>query len=991
MKYPPFRVIVLERNYIYFVYMCGNLFIKKIKYILPFLLFIGLKVAAQSYNFTNYNLKDGLPQSQVMAFYQAKDRKLWLGTYGGVSNFDGKNFTSYSKAEGLNSNSVGSIVEDDNGQMYFGTEAGINTLKKGKIASIFKGEGVSSLIKDKRGRIWGLSRERLFRIEDGKLVFYSIANKAVTAINIDRSGSLYAAVYDEGIYKLESKNWTLSQSLPPELERFPIRKILFDRQIANKMYLLTQRGGIYILAAGKISRFFKDKRINDYYAIAQDNRNQMWIGTEKGAYMMTKNGSVISFNGDNGLSDNQVDAIFSDAENNIWLSCFSDGFYKYEGDAYIRYDKFKGQNFAFPVSGLAADKNENLWIGTYNKGMFKYNGNDIEKINFPAFKDKKIFFVYADKAKNIWISASGNGVWKYDGKKFDQVLPPDRLDNSSIVEDQVGGIWINGPITSTYLKDGKLEKVSGFSGYSSCMYALTPDSVLLGTSTGITLIKNKKVDKFFQIGMLKDALVLNIIKHGDNLVFATLGDGIVTWNNKTKEVKRYAAVDGLNSNDIYSLAIDNENNLWAGTGRGINKLNFNQATNSYSVEKGNPLIVECNQNAIINYRNNILVGTITGLVQCKTTQSTQSRESPFIHIGQVNVFHKTDRSKDLSLDLIKGREKFHRLSYSQNHLSISFKAVFLTNPGSVLYRYKLVGVDNDFSKPVPNTEIEYSTIRPGSYTFQVYAIANGEQSNIEQFNFTVIPPFYDTIWFKAAAFLVIIFLIWFIFYLIFKTRERKKYQLERIKMNEQEKIRKQTAEDFHDDIGNKLTRINVLSEILDKKVAAENTEQKELVRLIKENAGLLYTGTKDILWALDPQSDNLYEILIHIKNFGVDLFQNTGIDFKMEGVLQKHRKLHLSMEFNRNLTLIFKEMLNNVLKHSNATQVLMLIVESEDRTINILTTDDGDGFDLEIVEKGRGLKNIQTRCKRIKSMFQITSGKGKGTTTTISTKIFVTN
>ncbi|RDC56811.1 hypothetical protein DU508_06295 [Pedobacter chinensis] len=971
--------------------MRSNLFINKIKIIIPFLLLFSLKLSAQSYNFTNYNLKDGLPQSQVMAVYQAKDRTLWLGTYGGVSNFDGKDFTSYSKADGLSSNSVNSIVEDNENQMLFGTEAGINILKRGKISTLFSGQGVSRLNKDKNGRVWGISNGKLFKIERGKLIFHSIADKSITTLNADREGNLYAAVHDNGIYKLQGNSWSLFQALPHEIKSYSVRKILFDRKVKNRIYLLTRQSGVFVLESGKVAVFFEDNRIDSYYSIEQDNKGNVWIGSEKGAYMINKHGAVTSFNGENGLSDNQVDEIFSDAENNVWVSCFSDGIYKYEGDAYIRYDKFKGQNLAYPVSGLAADKNDNLWIGTFNKGIFKYNGKSVENINIPAFKNKKIFFVYADKAKNIWISAYANGVWKYDGKEFHQILKPERLDNSSIAEDQAGGVWINGPITATYLKDGKSEKISGFDGYSSCIYPLSADSVLLGTSTGITLIRNKKVDKQFKIGLLTGTFVLSIIKHGDYLLFATLGDGIVTWNTKTKQVKRYVIANGLNSNDIYSMAIDHQNNLWVGTGRGINKLTFNRQNNVYEVFRDNPLILECNQNAILNYKNSILVGTITGLLQCKTTVPNQSKQNPFIHIQQVNIFHRNDKSKDLTIDLNKNGDHFHKLNYSQNHLSISFRGVFLTNPQSLLYRYKLVGVDNDFSKPVPNTEIEYSTIRPGSYTFQVYAIANGAKSNIEQFSFTIVPPFYDTIWFKVMAFLVIIFLIWLIFYLIFKTREQKKHQLEKIKLKEQDKIRKQTAEDFHDDIGNKLTRINVLSEILDKKVDSGHEEQKELIRLIRENASLLYTGTKDILWALDPQSDNLFEILMHIKNFGIDLFQNTGVDFKMDGVLAKYQKLHLSMEFNRNLTLIFKEMLNNVLKHSGAKQVLIMVIESEHETINILTTDDGKGFDLEAVEKGRGLKNIQTRCKRIKSTFQISSIIGKGTTTTISTRIPVTN
>lgn len=974
-------------------YMCSKLSIVKINFIISFILACSLQLSAQSYNFTNYSLKDGLPQSQVMAIYQANDRTLWLGTFGGVSNFDGKEFISYSKADGLGSNSVNSITEDNQNQVYFGTEAGINILKKGKISTIFSGSSVSHLFKDKQGAIWGLSERKLFRIEKGKPVFHAIANKYINALSTDQYGNLYATVAEKGIYQLKNNNWVIYQELPAALNALSIRKILFDKKVKDKFYLLTYRNGIYVVEHGVVKPFFKNKAIDTYYALAQDNKGNIWVGSEKGAYLIHEKGPVIYFNADNGLSDNQVNEIFSDAENNIWISCFSDGIYKYGGDSFIRYNKFKGQNIAFPISGIAADKNNNLWFGTYNKGIFKYDGKSVTNIDHPAFKNNKIYFVFADRAKNIWISTYGKGVWKYDGQKFSQVLKPERFDNSSIGEDSDGGIWINGLKSSTYLKDGKVEKITGFEGYSSCIFPfpLSKDSVLLGTSNGVMLIRNKKLDKNFQIKALQNVYVLTILKQGNNLVFATLGDGIITWNLITRVSKRYVVADGLNSNDIYSLATDDKNNLWAGTGRGINKLTYNKKEQRYEVFRDQPLVVECNQNAIINYKNNILVGTISGLIRCKTSTLGESRKNPFIHIQCINVFHKSDRSKDLCIDLNRKKQGFYQLDYSQNHIAISFKGVYLTSPLSVLYRYKLVGIDNDFSKPVPNTEIEYSAIKPGSYTFQVYAIANGQQSNIEQFSFTIVPPIYDTVLFKIGAFLVLIFLIWLIFYLIFKTRERKKYQFEKLKQKEQEKIRKQTAEDFHDDIGNKLTRINVLSEILDKKVDGSEKDQKELIRLIRENASLLYTGTKDILWALDPHSDNLFEILVHIKNFGIDLFQNTGVDFKMEGVLAKYQKLQLSMEFNRNLTLIFKEMLNNVLKHAKATQVLMMVIETDHNTINILTTDDGEGFDPASVERGRGLNNIQTRCKRIKSTFQISSAKGKGTTITISTRIPVTN
>ncbi|WP_221175803.1 two-component regulator propeller domain-containing protein, partial [Xanthomonas vasicola] len=129
---------------------------------------------------------------------------------------------------------------------------------------------------------------------------------------------------------------------------YSIKKILFDRKVENRIYLLTRQSGVFVLEAGKSSLFFKDNKIDSYYSIEQDNRGSVWIGSEKGAYMVNQQGAVTSFNSENGLSDNQVDEIFSDAEHNVWVSCFSDGIYKYEGDAYIRYDKFKGQNLSYP-------------------------------------------------------------------------------------------------------------------------------------------------------------------------------------------------------------------------------------------------------------------------------------------------------------------------------------------------------------------------------------------------------------------------------------------------------------------------------------------------------------------------------------------------------------------------------------------------------------------------------------------------------------------
>src|SRR3569833_4535677 len=96
-------------------------------------------------------------------------------------------------------------------------------------------------------------------------------------------------------------------------------------------------------------------------------------------------------------------------------------------------------------------------------------------------------------------------------------------------------------------------------------------------------------------------------------------------------------------------------------------------------------------------------------------------------------------------------------------------------------------------------------------------------------------------------------------------------------------------------------------------------DQRKLLEQIKLSAAALYNGTKEILWALNPKSDNLYEILYHIRAFGGELFADTTVDFDFDDFDESLQRVKMPIEFSRNLSAIFKELLNNVLRHANAT------------------------------------------------------------------------
>ena len=93
--------------------------------------------------------------------------------------------------------------------------------------------------------------------------------------------------------------------------------------------------------------------------------------------------------------------------------------------------------------------------------------------------------------------------------------------------------------------------------------------------------------------------------------------------------------------------------------------------------------------------------------------------------------------------------------------------------------------------------------------------------------------------------------------------------VDEVRRQEQIKIQQRTSEDLHDDLGNKITRLSLLTDILETKVSP-NTEQQKLITQIKENIQGLYLGTKDIIWALAPAKHTLRDTLDRIQNFGMD-------------------------------------------------------------------------------------------------------------------------
>ncbi|SDD81905.1 Two component regulator propeller [Mucilaginibacter pineti] len=953
--------------------------------------FIGARPAyAQKYTFAHYDIEDGLIQSQVNRFSMDADHRLWMGTFGGACRFDGKEFIGYSRQNGLPNNFVGAVLNDREGRNWFGTLGGLAMLQNGKITLYnpditLKRNVVTNIVQDAAGTVWVVIGETLFKINGQKLQHVVIADNAiVTNLTLNSAGRVYAAVFKQGIYCFNGRSWNVCIRLSGNYQELPIRRMMFDRVDKQKLYLLTWFG-MFTVKGDVVTSLPEEQAAlikGQLLSFAQDADNNLWIGTDNGAYCICSDG-VTHYSSQNGLTDNSIADIYLDADNNLWLGSLGNGVFRFEGNKFLTFDGSQGLHDAKIVMGITLDWNNDVLLGAEGGGLIRYDGKKLFDVKTPVSPKyfKGIQCLYTDKNKTVWIGTALTGLWQYNSNGFKQIKGSPFISFNGITSDSKGTLWMASSQGCFYYENGLLKQLEGVPTFTTSIVITGHDSLFVGTQNGIVLVVNKKVMNTYNQKFLKNTTILCMINYKGMMLVGTDDRGLFSWDLNTGALKNYTINDGLKSNSIYSLVADDREKLWIGTGRGVNRMSYKTSGKKFEIIDNigtKEQVMESNQNAIVYKDHKVWVGTTKAVMVYNTKVRMQPSPPPHIIIETVKLMPQINNNADTNITYLNNGVQ---LNHTQNHLSISFLGVYLKNPDGVSYRYKLVGLDSTFCAPVKNNVVDYPSLPPGKYTFQVKAISpDGKVSvNTASFGFCISSPFYKTFIFQASVILFFMLIGFGVQRFLHALKIQRQNAIEVMKQDEKIKIRQQTAEDFHDDLGNKLTRISILSEILNAKIDKDKADQRGLVEQIKQNAAALYNGTKDILWALDPKSDNLYETLVHIKEIGIELFQDMPVNFKFEGIDQNLRQIKLPMEYSRNITMIFKELLNNSLKHAEAAEVIIQLVYTDKNEISLYFTDNGKGFDEQKHGRGHGINNIKARAKRINAGLVIFSEEGKGT------------
>ena len=213
-------------------------------------------------------------------------------------------------------------------------------------------------------------------------------------------------------------------------------------------------------------------------------------------------------------------------------------------------------------------------------------------------------------------------------------------------------------------------------------------------------------------------------------------------------------------------------------------------------------------------------------------------------------------------------------------------------------------------------------------------------------------------------------------------------ELEKIKNEEIVKVRRQVAEDFHDQVGNQLASITVLVQLIQARLVSGDKEVDDLLKKLGEFSRTLFTGTRDFVWAIDPRSDKVNEMLIYIRDFGEELFEYSEVNFHVETNDTYNANLELPVGWSRHIVYIFKEALINSLRHAECKNVY-LNFNVTDHNYVLELKDDGRGLNGYHQDDflGMGLKNMKERAQKIGGEIAITSDNSAGTRIVLQGKI----
>ena len=889
------------------------------------------------------NQKNNLSGNAVWTVIEDSKRNIWAGTNNGFTYF--KNNDEYklqavygpNARTGFNADSVFSMVENDDNSYWLGTYDGIFEIVLNdslEYTHVYKGEGTTNSFYNH--------------------IFFTMVKSA--------DGSIWAGSYRGG------------------LNHF----IRTPNGLKHKLYRSNAEDGNSI-------------SINEITALMVDQSNQLWIGTavgvDRASPHLKKFKTLSTRDNINSLSHNLIKSIHFDTYDNLWVGT-------YDGLNFASSENLKKDSFLFKriqyqkgkenwlrndnINGINEDSQGQLWVSCMF-GLHFFTIKDFlvnEKINCFTHRNgipHTMNFNSSEQAKDEYYVAGYNNVSLLNLKKNNWEDSNWKVFNRS---------------TNKGLK--------AYTIYD--LLKIDSTTTVLGTNKGIHFMYNKNDSIYFNANIeMPDSLKVYdssfncFFKDSDDTFFVGTNYGL----NKLTVGKDGIPVNsvlvegnGFSGIAIKSIEKDVNNKFWLGSISGLyhvdiidNKLHVIQ---KYTIADGLPSPNFIERSSAQDKKGHLYFGTDNGIVIVDPLNLQHNNFKPKIQFTELTIFNDFQKPNNESNSVLKKAINYTNritLNYKQKIFSVGFSAMDFTNSTLNQYKYKISSIGDEWINLGHQNNLVITDLKPGNHTLTIMGTNSDGcwSDNLATLDIIIKPPF----WKSWLAYLIYFLVFSGLLYTYLKIRINRRLaqviqdaKVQEARLEERELLRQKNAEDFHDELGHRLSKISLFLELAERSTMKNSNTFKYLTR-IKEHTSNLSGGIRDLIWSLDIKKDSLFQTLLRLQEFGDQLFEFSSIDFKSEIINRKLSKIVLTAEERKHILMIFKEAMNNCFKYSSARN-LYLDTHIKDRTLLIRLVDDGIGFSTSKVSNGYGLNNMKSRAKKINADLHISSKNQEGTSVILS-------
>jgi signal transduction histidine kinase len=936
---------------------------------------------AQQLSLETYTPTNGLVDARVSKMYQDSKGRLYFLTLEGFSVFDGQHFDNYGTESNYGTGIINEITEYKNGEVkLFSYDGDLYTLNN------------NHFIKDSSNRLLLREATKIFNLEnDEKLIItnYHFLRQTGSQFRILPIASIRPGFIE---YSVLQGNYLLIVQTSEEKKQ--------------KIYVYNYRSG-QLVDSMKINStvLFFNKMNNGVVMATADNK---WLRFDS---LLLQKGNLKTqpFNNDGLIPKDFV---------NPKIQQDNDGNYLWFIDAergYCRVNIHTGTKEYFLVSDgilntaswVFEDAEKNYWFGSTAKGVQKFQWSMLTKLS--TISNTELGYVYTiNKTENEegFVSARGgiflnkkklgspfkennslifwqNECWQFTDYKtlvgskgtifhLEKLIPGYNAENflfSHCSIDKEGGLIIAGRV---FIFIDKYRHFRYFKPNYFCDNIVETSNkeywCFLRSNEAIRLNwQNDSLVKTYSqlIPNLTPRFSLQWDDHTFIIATRIGGIKIFTWTNgKLTQTGSITKSNGLSNNFVTTLLRKDKEHLLAGTGGGLDQISF----------QGKDTLIEN-----IAQLNNIFT-PFTDLVQlhdtvilCRTIDGhllkvTNSTRPPSVFAP--SAFFKTISSNNREVDFTKE----HVFDYANNNFSFKASAPSFFDNKKIGFNFLLTGPKQQWQQNTNSPDFEIKNLLPGSYSLllTIQYPAKIYPDNQLSYQFTIQPPFWDRWWFRLATFLIGIAFIIFIVRWFYRRRLQKQI-IEMEKQQAIEKERTRIATDMHDDFGANLSRIKFISEKVQVLHQGDQNLKNDLVK-ISLYSDEMAEKMNEIVWALNQRYDSLEDLISFSRAYAADFLQDKNIELKFTASILGNKKIQ--GELRRNIFMVIKEALHNIIKHAGAKTASIKFIEEQNR-LKVLIEDDGKGIDMNNIRPfANGLENMKKRMESVGGQFQVFENKG---------------